>query len=117
VYAARGDRPHAITIPFADKRIRVGTVDISRPPADVLAPVAQSRNLIRSIAASSSERPLLHSPICCCPGLLTGLGDPAAMVDNPIYGGLADLQLNHLVPALRVTVHREGSLGRLDEWA
>ena len=55
VYAAGEDRPHAITIPFADKRILVRTVDISQPPADVLAQVARVASLIRSLAAASSE--------------------------------------------------------------
>jgi 5-methylcytosine-specific restriction enzyme subunit McrC len=56
VYAAGEDRPHAITIPFADKRILIRTVDVSQPPADVLAQVAQVASLIRSIAANQMSR-------------------------------------------------------------
>jgi 5-methylcytosine-specific restriction enzyme subunit McrC len=50
VYAAGEDMPHTITVPLADKRILVRTVDVSQEPHDVLAQIAKLAGLIRSIA-------------------------------------------------------------------
>lgn len=49
VYAAGEDAPHTVTIRRADKRIQVRTVDIARPPADVLDQVRDLAGVIRAI--------------------------------------------------------------------
>jgi 5-methylcytosine-specific restriction enzyme subunit McrC len=53
VYAAGEDIPHTTTVPFADKRILIRTIDVSQEPHDVLAQIAKLAGLIRSIAAES----------------------------------------------------------------
>jgi 5-methylcytosine-specific restriction enzyme subunit McrC len=57
VYAAAGEPPHSITIPFADKRVRVRTIDVCKAPADVLTQIAKLAGQIRSIAAASAAAP------------------------------------------------------------
>ena len=51
VYAAGEDVPHDITIPFADKRVLIQTIDVSQPPDNVLTQIAKLASLIRSITA------------------------------------------------------------------
>ena len=51
VYAAGEDVPHSITIPFADKRILIRTIDVSQAPNNVLTQIAKLASLIRSITA------------------------------------------------------------------
>ena len=53
VYAAGEDVPRTLTIPLADKRILVRTIDVSQAPTDVLTQIAKLAGLIRSIAAAS----------------------------------------------------------------
>lgn len=59
VYAAGEDLPRAVTIPMANKRILVRTVDVAQEPTSVLAQVALVAKLIRSIAAP--ETPYVSS--------------------------------------------------------
>ena len=54
VYAAGEDVPRILTIPLADKRLLVRTIDVSRAPADVLTQITKLAGLIRSIAAAST---------------------------------------------------------------
>ena len=51
VYAAGEDVPRSITIPFADKRVLIRTIDVSQPPGNVLTQIAKLASLVRSIAA------------------------------------------------------------------
>jgi 5-methylcytosine-specific restriction enzyme subunit McrC len=54
VYAAGEDVPRTLTIPLADKRLLVRTIDVSQAPTNVLAQIANLAGLIRSIAAASA---------------------------------------------------------------
>jgi 5-methylcytosine-specific restriction enzyme subunit McrC len=54
VYAAGEDLPRTITIPFADKRVRLRTIDVCQAPIDVLTQIAKLAGHIRSIAAASA---------------------------------------------------------------
>jgi hypothetical protein len=53
IYAVGEDVPHTITVPFADKRVLVRTIDVTQAPHDVLTQIAKLASLIRSIAAPS----------------------------------------------------------------
>jgi 5-methylcytosine-specific restriction enzyme subunit McrC len=48
VYAAGEDVPRSITIPFADKRVLIRTIDVSQAPNNVLSQTAKLASLIRS---------------------------------------------------------------------
>jgi 5-methylcytosine-specific restriction enzyme subunit McrC len=57
VYAAGEDLPHTITIPFADKRVQLRTIDVCQVPTNVLTQIAKLAGQIRSIAAESAAAP------------------------------------------------------------
>ena len=61
VYAAGEDVQRTLTIPLADKRLLVRTIDVSRAPADVLTQIAKLASLIRLIAAASVITPAAAS--------------------------------------------------------
>lgn len=61
VYAAGEEVPHSITIPFADKHVRIRTIDVTQPPRDVLTQIANLANLVRSIATASDVAPAAAS--------------------------------------------------------
>ena len=68
VYAAGEDVPHSITIPFADKRVLIQTIDVSQTPDNVLAQIAKLAHLIRSITAYAPK------PATTCGRLLRTCG-------------------------------------------
>jgi 5-methylcytosine-specific restriction enzyme subunit McrC len=63
VYAAGEDVPHSITIPFADKRVLIRTIDIAQAPNNILTQIAKLASLIRSITpcAPSGYAPRLRA--------------------------------------------------------
>jgi 5-methylcytosine-specific restriction enzyme subunit McrC len=61
IYAVGEDVPHTITVPFADKRVLVRTIDVTQAPHDVLKQIAQLAGQIRSIAAPSFMTPAAAS--------------------------------------------------------
>jgi 5-methylcytosine-specific restriction enzyme subunit McrC len=61
VYAAGEDLPHTITVPFADKRVPVQTIDVTQAPHDVLRQIANLTGLIRSIAGAPAVTPAATS--------------------------------------------------------
>jgi hypothetical protein len=55
VDAAGEDSPRAVTIPLADKRVLIRTVDVAQRPANVLTQVAAIARLVRSIVLVGGE--------------------------------------------------------------
>ena len=51
VYAGGEDLPHTITVPFAEKRVLVRTIDVSQAPANILTQITKLAEQIKSIAA------------------------------------------------------------------
>ena len=76
VYAAEEDEPHTITIPFADKRVLVRTLDVSQEPNAVLTQITNLASLIRTISTYAHRQQLgAHEPGSERSGRLLRLGD------------------------------------------
>src|SRR6266480_4058001 len=54
IYAVGEDAPHTTTVPFADKRVLVRTIDVTQAPHDVFTQIAKLAGRIRCIASASA---------------------------------------------------------------
>jgi 5-methylcytosine-specific restriction enzyme subunit McrC len=55
IYAAGEDLDHHITVPFADKRIHIKTVVISKPPNKVLEQTGALSEFVRVLASRAEQ--------------------------------------------------------------